>query len=64
MKSSKKHKKEKKPAEFVFSKNGYVFGMESNKDIIIEKNKEFEEVNMTKALEKLLNYKPIKKKRK
>lgn len=35
--------------------------MELDKDIIIEKNKEFEDVNITKALEKLLNYKPTKK---
>lgn len=64
MKSSKKHKKEEKPTEFVFSKEGCVLGMKSDKDIIIKENEEFEEVNMTKALEKLLSYKPIKKKEK
>lgn len=64
MKSSKKQKKEEKPKEIVFSKNGYVFGMESDKDIIIKENEEHKEVNMTKALEKLLNYKPTKKKEK
>lgn len=64
MESSKKHKKEDKPKEIVFSKNGYVLGMKSDKDIIIKENEEFEEVNMTKALEKLLSCKPTKKKEK
>lgn len=63
MKSSKKHKKVEKPKGIVFSKHGYVLGMKSDKDIIIEENDDFEEVNMTKALEKLLNTKPIKKKK-
>lgn len=35
--------------------------MKSNKDIIIEENDDFEEVNMTKSFKKLLNNESIKK---